>query len=155
MDSSTAEAVNPYEGKSFLEICEELFLKCRFMDHRTAAFEAIINYIEYIHEVFDVPFDRREYLSAEKLTGSHSVWPPELVRAVEAPEEITVEYVDRMTDLFSRLSAVQGETRQAIQRMSSSNRGSEGLIESRTLERTVYAAPVHVVVNDSDDDDFL
>lgn len=153
------EVPDIFAGLTFTQACNMLFAKCKSNAPSSEGFQNMIDYIRGVHEAMGLEFDCNEYWNVDTFSGSHPVFPPGLGASFNTlPDELSREYLIDLIGKIGDLEAANTTYRQNHERIGSS-RGrstSGGIIDTRTLQRSVNTAPIYLAVSEQEDeDDFI
>ena len=156
MDS--AAAVSP-SMVTLEQSLDELFKKCLPDDPELSKFIKVIDAVEMIHQVVEVPFSRREYWNDSIIEGSAPVYPPEVTSQFSIPEALDEVELARLESIFSQVERIDRQLIVDIDSLTSESRrrANNGRFDQRALDRNVANTVVHVEISaeDDDEDDFL
>lgn len=162
MDSAQVvveEVPDIFSGLTFGQACEMLFAKCKSNAPSSEGFQNMIDYISAVHSAMGVEFNCEDYWNENTISGTHQVFPPALGSALNViPDVITREYLDELIDSIGQLESAGNSYRGNHERIAGSRgrNSSSGIIDTRTLTRSINSAPVYLAVSELDDeDDFI
>lgn len=153
------EVPDIFAGLTFVQACEMLFAKCKSNAPSSEGFQNMIDYIRSVHEAMGLEFVCEDYWNESTISGSHQVFPAGLGASFNnLPDTLTREYLE---DLITRLGDLEsaGNTYRVTHERVAGRRGnsnSNGIIDTRLLQRSVNSAPVYLASNSQEDeDDFI
>lgn len=156
------EEVDIFAGLTFSQACEMLFAKCKSNAPFSEGFQNMIDYINSVFVSMGHEFSAEEYWNVNTISGSHEVFPRNLGESLNVvPEVLTREFLETMIERVGALETATSQYRVIHERVVTNARNprssGNGLIDSRTLTRSVNSAPLYIPPSNSgdDEDDFL